>query len=228
MGFPSRRARTKSSNRAPGEILIEEWVATGAEKALVSIHPERFRSPEQVALAALFVIGNEVHGSRRNLGSLSLGVQMSKENGSLGYTVDEKGKHANQTLTLILKSLGDLPEGFADMPEPSQRSQTTRMLKFACATCGQVIRSAGNHLEVLCMHGGKPQHGQPAAAFTQQLPKAKAEVPAAAKVEEAVPEVSAAPLTDTQNRVNLARLVRSGSAKVASHARNFGQEEATS
>lgn len=222
MGFPSRRARTKSSNRAPGEILIEEWVASGAEKALVSIHPERFESPEQVALSALFVIGNEVHGSRRNLGSLSLGVQMIKETGTLGYTADDKGKHANQTLNTILKSLGDLPEGFAEMPEPTVRAQTTRMLKFMCVTCKQVIRSAGNHLEVLCMHGGKPEHGQPATPFVQQQPKAKTAQSSAA-AEPPQPQPSALS-PEAQNRVNLATLVRGGSARIASHARNFGVE----
>lgn len=227
MGFPSRRARTKSSNRAPGEILIEEWVASGAEKALVSIHPERFESPEQVALSALFVIGNEVHGSRRNLGSLSLGVLMSKETGSLGYTTDEKGKHAKQVLATIVKSLGELPEGFTEMPEPAVRAQTTRMLKYACATCKQVIRSAGNHLEVLCMHGGKPQHGQPATPFIQQQAKPKTQ-PANSSAAPEPPqpangeddELSPA----AQNRVNLATLVRGGAARITSQARNFGQE----
>lgn len=223
MGFPSRKARSKSSNRAPGEILIEEWVASGAEKALVSIHPERFESAEQVALSTLFVIGNEVYGSRRNLGSLSLGVTMNKETGDLMYTDDEKGKHATGVLGTILKSLGEIPEGFAEMPEPKTRTaQTNRQLKFECGTCHQIIRSAGNHLEVLCMHGGKPEHGQPAAPF-MQVQKAQVAVKPASDVVEAPQPV--APLTDTQNRINLGTLVRSGAAKIASHARNFGTEQ---
>lgn len=220
MGFPSRRARSKNSNRAPGEILIEEWVASGAEKALVSIHPERFESAQQVALSTLFVIGNEVYGSRRNLGSLTLGVQMNKETGDLEYTADDKGEHAKNVLGTIVKSLGDLPDGFAEMPEPKQRqAQSNRQLKYECGTCHQIIRSAGNHLEVLCMHGGKPEHGQPAAPFVQQQPKAAGTEPAQSEAQ------PTPPLTDTQNRANLVGLVKSGAARIVSHARNFGQEE---
>lgn len=222
MGFPSRKARSKASNRAPGEILIEEWVASGAEKALVSIHPERFESAQQVALSTLFVIGNEVYGSRRNLGSLSLGVQMNKETGDLEYTTDDKGIHAKSVLGTILKSLGEIPDGFAEMPEPKQRGvQSNRQLKYECGTCHQIIRSAGNHLEVLCMHGGKPEHGSPAAPFVQIV---KSAAPPASAAVEAPPQPEP-PLTDSQNRINLSKLVRSGSARIASHARNFGGEQ---
>lgn len=205
MGFPSRRARTRASNRAPGELLTaEEWKGTDAEQHLVSIHPERFEDVNQVALSTLFIIGNEVYGSRRNLGSIALGVQMDKQTGDLGYTADDKGNHAKTTLTRIIRELGAIPEGFADIAEPVQRKQTNRQLKYKCAACGTIIRAAGSGLEVVCLHGGKPQHGQMGAKFEPQpngnganlTPEQKALQPAqpateAAKTTEAVPATPA-------------------------------------
>jgi hypothetical protein len=221
MGFPSRRARTRASNRAPGEILIEEWKGNDIEKALVSIHPERFKDVTQVALSTLFVIGNEVYGSRRNLGSNTLGVLMDKNTGNLVYASDDKGQHAKSTITNVVRRLGQIPEGFADMPEPKQRTQTNRQLKYACQTCGTIIRSAGQALESLCLHGGKPQHGLAATPFVQSTKTTQSQTQP-----QAVAPVAVQELTPEQNILNATRLVKSGAAKVV-HGRNFGVEAAT-
>lgn len=192
MGFPSRRARTRASNRAPGEILIEEWKGNTAEKALVSVHPERFQDVNQVALATLFIIGNEVYGSRRNLGSLTLGVQMDKQSGNLGYTADDKGKHAKTILTSVIRELGAIPEGFADIAEPAQRKQVNRQLKYKCTLCGTIVRAASTTLDVLCLHGGKPEHGKMATKFALQA-NGNGEVPAIQPAAAAAPAPVAQP-----------------------------------
>lgn len=227
MGFPSRRARTRASLRSPGEILVTEWKGSNIEKALVSIHPERFENVEQVALATLFVIGNEVYGSRRNLGSQTLGVSMNRENGDLVYTADDKGVHAKSTLHNITKALGSIPQGFADMPEPKAR-QATRMLKYACSTCSTIIRNAGGVLSALCMHAGTAQVGQPAAPFIIAPPRTRTQrgsrtaTPSSQPVAQA-PAPAAQVLTAHQeNVVNAAKLVRGGAAKVV-HGRMFGE-----
>jgi hypothetical protein len=226
MGFPSRRARTRASNRAPGEILIEEWKGGKAEKALVSIHPERFEDVTQVALSTLFIIGNEVFGSRRNLGSLNLGVVMNKENGDLGYTTDEKGHHAYNTLSAIVKRLGDIPEGFADMPEPTKRAQVNRQLKYSCPTCGTIVRSAGQGLESLCLHGGKPQYGQSPAKFAlAPVTQRNAATEAAAQPQSTpAPAIAAAPVA-APAQARTARATRNTGAN-KTVGRNFGQATA--
>lgn len=229
MGFPSRRARTRSSNRAPGEILVEEWKGTGIEKALVSIHPERFESVEQVALSTLFVIGNEMYGSRRNSGALTLGVVMDKQSGDLTYTSDEKGTHSKNTLNHIVRNLGAIPQGFAEMPEPVQRVQNTRNLKYACNVCGTVLRTAGQVLEAMCMHGGKPQHGQPPGSFILHLTKKqeKAQAAAVPEVPQVQPQASAAPAAGSREEVaNIAKLTRAGALRVQQvpGGRAFGAE----
>lgn len=235
MGFPSRRARTRASNRAPGEILsVNEWKGKEqVEKTLVSIHPERFENVNQVALSTLFVIGNEVYGSRRNLGSLTLGVKLNKESGDLEYTADEKGVHAQTTLTNIIKQLGPIPAGFAEMPEP-KAVQRGRNLAYVCPTCNTKVRAAGQVLQALCMHAGTPQFGAAPAQFALKQPKGATATaaPAAQPVASvaaggplpAAPAAAAPRSAAQENIDNAIKLVRSGAAKVA-HGRMFGQPE---
>lgn len=239
MGFPSRRARSRASNRAPGEVLVTEWKGNNREKALVSIHPERFEDVNQVALSTLFVIGNEVYGSRRNLGSLTLGVSLNKETGDLEFTSDDKGKHAKTMLTSIIRQLGDAPQGFADMPEP-KAVQRGRNLAYACAVCNTKIRAAGQALQALCMHAGTPQFGAAPSQFVLKQPRpaqasATATATGTAAPQATAPAVaaggplpaapaSAAPTTQAENVQNAIKLVRGKAAKVV-HARMFGQEQ---
>jgi hypothetical protein len=139
--------RSRGRKRAPGEIVVAEWKGTEIEQAFVSIHPERFRDVQQVALATLYVVGNEVLGSRRNAGARLLGVNLETD-GNLIFTPDEKGEHAKQILAGVLKELGSTPEGFAEMP-PSKVPQPSRMKKYACEVCGQIIRAASEDLSAI-------------------------------------------------------------------------------
>lgn len=197
---------------------MQEWKGSTAEKALVSVHPERFEDVNQVARSVLFIIGNEVYGSRRNLGSLTLGIQMDKQSGDLAFTTDDKGQHANNALGQIIRTLGPIPQGFAELPEP-KAVQRTKANKYTCPVCKTNVRHA-NHvpLQALCMHAGKPQYGQPAAQFEIQVKNA----PAVPVVEQ--PKIQ--PPTPAENVQNVIKAVKAGAVKVV-HGRNFGQEAAT-
>lgn len=229
-GWPSRRSRGRFSNRAPGEIIVDEWKGSNIEKAFVSIHPERFEEVEQVALSVLYVVGNEVYGSRRNSGALTLGVNLNRENGMLEYTADDKGKHAKTVLHNITKQLGDIPPGFADLPEP-KATQKTRQRKYACSTCGQIIRAASDTLQVLCLHAGTPHLGENASPFAIQVPKVKATTTdmasrrAAPAVPVATPPAPTEGTMGAENVKNIAKAIAAGAAKV-SHGRMFGAETA--
>lgn len=251
-GWPSRRSRGRFANRAPGEVITnKEWKGTEAEKAFVSVHPERFEDVEQVALSVLYIVGNEVYGSRRNLGALTLGVTLNKESGMLEYVADDKGKHAKTVLNQTIKQLGALPQGFADIPEPKVVARN-RQRKYACGVCGQIIRSATDALAALCMHAGTPQAGQQAAPFALQVPATRAattqtaapttmaarrgRTPAAAVAPAASAAAAAAaipppapgegPMGPTNVR-NVARAIKAGAARMSqSTARNFGAEAA--
>lgn len=204
---------------------MQEWKGTSAEKALVSIHPERFEDANQVALSTLFVIGNEVYGSRRNLGSLTLGVQIDKQSGDLVYTTDEKGQHAKAMLTAIVRQLGGIPEGFADMPEPKQ-VQRTKANKYTCPTCKTNIRyAAAVPLQALCMHAGRPEFGQSPAQFAIQV-RTPRPTKAAASAGANVAAPAAPQSTSRSNIENVMDAVKHGAAKVVHNGgRMFGQEQ---
>lgn len=164
MGFPSKRSRGKTTSRSVGEILVQEWKGDGIEKALVSIHPERFRDAEQVALSLMLLVGDEVYGSRRHSGALALGVQLNRENGKLEYTQDDKGAHARTALGEIIRKAGTMPVGHAELPEPVA-VQRTRMRLYECSECHQKIRAGSDTLEMAHLtDGGK---------FQLQLPKSQ-------------------------------------------------------
>ena len=191
---------------------MQEWKGTEMEKALVSIHPERFVDIHQVARSVLFVIGNEVYGSRRNLGSLALGIQLDKETGNLNFTHDEKGMNAESILNGIIKGLGTIPEGCAEMPEP-KAIQRTKANKYTCPTCKTNVRCA-TPLEAFCLHAGKPEFGQPPAKFEIQI-RVQPE-PTIPTIPPVLPQGSVPKLAETPARE--ARMSRSAAP------RNFGQE----
>lgn len=234
-GWPSRRSRGRSANRIPGEIVVAEWKGSNIEKAFVSIHPERFKDVEQVALATLYVVGNEVYGSRRNLGSLTLGVVKNAESGVLEYSLDEKGHHAQTTLSTVIKQLGTLPQGFAELPEPKAPT-ANRQRKYACNVCGAIIRAGSTDLQAI--------HAADNGTFVLQVPAVQAAAATAEAPVAPAPErrqgqgkvsalaAAAQPATPTpaltpqqENIVNVSRAVRAGAARVV-HGRNFGAEPA--
>lgn len=204
---------------------MQEWKGTNIEKALVSIHPERFQDVIQVSLSTLFVIGNEVYGSRRNLGSLTLGVQMNKESGDLAYTQDEKGTHAQETVNRIVRGLGAIPDGFAEMPEPKQR-QVNRYKKYACSVCGKILRGAGEMGRVVHADDGGifAQQTDKVVASTNEDVRAKYPYAASTPVATAATPAPQAPVTQDENIQNVIKAVKHGAAKIVHGGRNFGQE----
>jgi len=49
----------------------------------------------------------------------------------------------------VLKTVGNFPEGWGDLPA-SKPKQTTRMLKYECPKCQEIIRSANPKLSAIC------------------------------------------------------------------------------
>lgn len=220
-GWPSRRSRGRAAGRAPAEVIVKEWKGTDIEKAFVSVHPERFEDAEQVALSVLYAVGNEVYGSRRNSGALTLGVALNRQNGDLEYTKDDKGKHAKQVVNQITKQLGELPEGYAEMPEPPP-PQPTKMRKYACGICGQILRAATDQLQVICMHAGTPFHGQAqGAVMALQLPRARKQAGQQAAPTTPAP-VAAAPALAPAVAPAVLAAAATATRTAASTARNFG------
>lgn len=217
MGFPSRRSRGRFTSRAVGEILVQEWQDRGGiEKAMLVIHPERFINAESVSQSALLLVGDEIYGSRRHSGALTLGIEINKETGVLDYTRDEKGHHAKLTLHNIMNHLGELPTGHVEIPEPKP-IQRTKMLKYACSVCGRILRAAKDPEAV---------HSTDKGVYILSARKPRV---SPAPLPEPVPTQPPLPpppvISERENIANLGALVEAGAARVASPAqpRAFGQ-----
>lgn len=165
MGFPSRRSRGKRTSRAVGEILVQEWKGDDIEQALLTIHPERFTSAESVGQSILLLVGDEVYGSRRHSGALTLGIQYNKDTADMSYTPDEKGHRAHTTLQSIIKTVGTLPEGHIELPEPRQAERKASYVKYACSICEKPFRGS--------VDLGKVTHAEDGGIFEIQVKKEK-------------------------------------------------------
>lgn len=138
-GHPSKSARGAEERRRPAEVLVGEWRGNPEEKAFVSIHPERFKNPTEVAKAMLWGAGRAMFGPR---GSRKLGIQ--KVGASLDFTDNELGKEAKAKIKAILDDLGDMPSGKAILEEPMKAKQSTRLRKWVCPGCDLKVRIASD------------------------------------------------------------------------------------
>lgn len=222
MGFPSRRARGRITNRSVGEILVQEWKGDNIEKALLTIHPDKFNTAESVAMSMLLLVGDEMYGSRRHSGALKLGIQLNKTNGTLEYTEDERGQHAKSTLAAIIRQAGTLPQGHAEIAEPTGPSRRQSYKKYACTVCGYVIRHPENGKSGTITHddGGTfaIQEGRRRTAQAEEVAPAPQPAPPAP-----APRRAAAVSTQRENIENLGKVVEAGAARVVGPApRAFG------
>lgn len=216
MSFPPNRARGRFSSRAIGAVMLAEWKGDEIEKALLVIHPERFISGEMVGQAILLLVGDEIYGSRRHSGGKVLGVEINKETGGLNYTNDEKGEHARKTMRKIIQELGMLPQGHIELPEPAPR-QVTRMLKYACTGCGQLLRAAKDPQAIHLTDKGTYVLQQPKQRKPQEQPQPTPDQDEFERQRQRMQE--------RENISNLGKLVEAGAARVVAPApqpRAFG------
>ncbi len=149
-GFPSTGAR-QSRNQRLGEYAHAFVKGTGEKvenTGLISLHPTIFNDPSRVLDVLLHEM---IHaavpeaGHRRPFRKLAIRCGLT---GKMTATV--------ATLTLMSKFqsfLNDLlppmPPGYGDLA-PRRKKQTTRMLKYTCPDCSQIIRAANDNLYCVC------------------------------------------------------------------------------
>lgn len=138
-GWTSRAARGPISRRLPADVSVGEWQHDPFAEAFVSIHPERFRSVEEVAMAMLYGMGRAAYGKRR--GQEKVGLTKT-DTGQLTYTNTALGFHVSLQIANIVSQLGALPAGFAEVPPP-RKLDRSRMRKYVCK-CGFIIRTASD------------------------------------------------------------------------------------
>lgn len=128
VGYPPLNARGKRGERR-GCYIGQEWHGNDAEKAFVTIHPERLKTPEKAAQAIVEEIVRSTWGPRR------LEARLSKVVGECKPKIQE-----------AVDAVGDPPPGFAQMTEPKPQ-QKARLLKVECPDCGYTVRVANSWLK---------------------------------------------------------------------------------
>lgn len=116
------------------------------KQCLISIHPVNFKNPVDVLLImtheAIHATGANGHG--KEFSTLAKEVGFDKP-----WTQPHPTPELTERIGKLLEGIGDFPEGWGDLT-PSKPKQTTRMLKFTCPVCGEIIRSANEKLSVIC------------------------------------------------------------------------------
>lgn len=141
-GFPSRNA-TSLKNRTVGQC----WADTATADATYEI----FISP--LLDGALEVAGTLVHElGHACVPTFKHGKPFQRFMDALGLEGKPKattlGEDLTDLLQSILKALEPYPAGCLRLPEKTQKTQTTRMLKAQCSGCGYTVRAAKRYLDL--------------------------------------------------------------------------------
>ena len=148
-GFPSTGAR-KSSNQRLGEYAHRFIKGNKILDGFISLHPTIFNEPSRVLDVLLHEM---IHaavpeaGHRGPFRKLALRCGLTGKMTSTVAGPDLKSKFE----TWLKDRLPLMPPGYGDLA-PSRKKQTTRMLKYVCPGCGQIIRSACDNLYCMCGH----------------------------------------------------------------------------
>jgi hypothetical protein len=149
-GFPSTGAR-KTKNQRIGEYAHqflqgndEQLTNTG----FISLHPTIFNNPARVLDVLLHEI---IHSVCPEAGHRGMFRTLAKRVGLTGQmTATTAGPALKEQLDYFLADkLPPMPPGYGDLA-PQRKKQTTRMLKYVCPECGQIIRAASEELNAVC------------------------------------------------------------------------------
>lgn len=132
VGYPPTKARGKRGERR-GAYIGQEWQGNEAEKAFVTIHPERLKDGFTAARALFEEMYKRTYSPRRYN---AVHKQLDRE--------------WNEKLRQIVESVGEPPAGYAKMAEP-QTKQPTRLRKYVCdCEPSIIVRVASDKFKATC------------------------------------------------------------------------------
>jgi len=151
-GFPSTGAR-KSKNRRLGEYadrFMQGYPDYPVNSGLISLHPTIFNDPSRVLDVLLHEM---IHAATPGEGHRGMFRTLAKRVGLAGrMTATVAGPQLKQRLEkLLADDLPPMPPGYGDLA-PERKKQATRMRKYVCPECGQIIRAATDDLYAFCGH----------------------------------------------------------------------------
>lgn len=149
-GFPSTGAR-KSKNQRIGEYahqFMQGYPEYPVNSGLISLHPTIFNNPARVLDVLLHEM---IHAAAPGDGHRGRFPKLARRVGLTGkMTATVAGIQLKEKLDRFLTDLlPPMPPGYGDL-SPSRRKQSTRLRKYVCISCGQIIRAAKDDLIVRC------------------------------------------------------------------------------
>lgn len=149
-GFPSTGGRI-SKNRRLGEYVdrfMQSLPDCPVNRGLISLHPRIFDNPSRVLDVLLHEM---IHAATPGEGHRGRFRILAKRVGLAGrMTATVAGPELKQRLEkLLADELPSMPPGHGDLA-PERKKQRTRMRKYVCPECGQIIRAATDGLYAFC------------------------------------------------------------------------------
>ena len=150
-GFPSKGSRP-SKNRRIGEFahqFMKGIPDLPENSGLISLHPTIFNNPSHVLDVLLHEM---IHAACPDDGHRGGFPSLAKRCGLTGkMTATVAGPELQEKLEGYLKDcLPPMPPGYGDL-NPNRKKQSTRMRKYICPSCCQIIRAAKDDLQIQCI-----------------------------------------------------------------------------
>ena len=149
-GFPPRHAQGKHISIGS---CWSGW--KDGEGFLISMHPMIFPDRLKVLETLLHemihaTVGLDCgHKGKFREAMLAVGLEGKS-------TATHAGAECAERLTLIGDSLGPIPAGRGELTPKAIKVQTTRMRKWTCPECQQIVRAATDSLKITCGDCQKP------------------------------------------------------------------------
>ena len=133
-----------------GKAIGQCWTLTDQERAHIFVHPcldDPLRVLDVVAHELVHAAVGCRHGHRGPFARIARAIGLA---GKLTATTAGPGLQAR--LAGIVSRVGPYPHRALDpdLLERSRKRQGTRMRKYVCPGCGQILRAATDDLQVLC------------------------------------------------------------------------------
>jgi hypothetical protein len=160
-GFPSTGAR-KSKNQRLGEYahrFMQGYPDHPVNSGFISLHPTIFNNPSRVLDVLLHEM---IHSACPEAGHKGMFRTLARRVGLTGkMTATVAGPELTTKLEGFLTDrLPPMPPGYGDIA-PLRKKQSTRMRKYLCPECGQIIRAASDELYAICGHCAKRYEQDP-------------------------------------------------------------------
>ena len=145
-GFPSKGARPSRNQRIGEYAHILKDCEAGP--GLLTLHPTLFDDPARVLDVLLHEM---IHAARPTDGHRGQFPKLAKRVGLTGkMTATVAGTELKAKLEGYLKDrLPPMPNGHGDL-SADRKKQGTRLRKYVCPSCGQIIRAATDCLNAVC------------------------------------------------------------------------------